>query len=181
MMKAIVGITIMVSIAISSIAGLIYLEKIDVEAVASQLASSEKVKQLESEIKVLSSRISVLYGDKPTPVLTNEIMLPDIELTWNYCDLRFNCVQPYVIEVSVGDTVTWKNEFSQQLRVTHATNYNQSKCGSTSSLISLQISPNQIGTKQFDEAGEYVYCVQGYPSSNEIHGIIIVKESSGLL
>ena len=136
-----------------------------------------KIQNLESQLQLANSRIDVLYGKPPQPVETNQIILPQETVDYNkYCDIRFNCVQPYSILVQVGDSVTWTNkDLNNGHAISHAINFEQNRCGVTDSSIDIILAPEQSSSMKFDKAGQFDYCVSGYDTGGSVHGVIIVK------
>jgi plastocyanin len=136
-----------------------------------------QIQNLESQLQQANSRIDVLYGNSPQPVETNQIILPQETVDYDKnCIVRYNCVQPYSILVHVGDSVTWTSKDANNGHaISHTSNYEQTHCGSTDSTIQIILSPEQSSSVKFDKAGQYDYCVSGYSTGENVHGIIIVK------
>lgn len=170
-MNVITGLVIIISVAIVSFTALVITDKVSI----SGISSSSQIKTLESQLQQANAKIDVLYGKSPQPVATNQITLP--EYTSDYaqnCNVRQNCVDPEIITVSVGDSVTWINKDNNEHIISHTSNYAQTHCGSTDSSINIMLAPEQSSSFKFDKAGQYDYCVQGYNGDNT-HGTIIVK------
>ena len=89
--------------------------------------------------------------------------------------MRYNCIQPYNALVHVGDSVTWTNNSTGELRISHASNYAQMQCGGTDGLIQLSLAPAQSSSVKFSQAGQYDYCVNGYNDVYDVHGIVTVQ------
>ncbi len=171
-MNVLTSITVIACVAIVSFAGLVFADKINL--------GSNDVQKLESQLQQANARLDILYGKAPQPVETNNIILP--LQTSDYiqnCNIRQNCVEPYILTAYVGDTITWTNNDTNQHNIEHTSNFAQSKCGAYDSSMYLMPAPHQSSSMKFDKAGEYDYCVSGY-DADATHGVIIIKEKSGL-
>ena len=104
-----------------------------------------------------------------TPVPTNQITIPLQEHhTNNYCDLLHTCIEPAVIQIHVGDRVTFVNKDSQDVHLAHGAPW----CGCSSGDFDLYIPAGQMGIHEFDTAGKYQFYDGQDP---RINGEIIVK------
>jgi len=166
----ITGLVIIISVSIVSFTALIITDKVQINGISSS-------QSLESQLQQLNARIDVLYGKSPQPVATNQIILPQETSDYDKnCIIRNNCVQPEIILVHVGDSVTWTNKDANNGHaISHTSNYEQTHCGSTDSSIQMILSPEQSSSVKFDKAGQYDYCVSGYSTGENVHGTIIVK------
>jgi plastocyanin len=177
-MNIITGIVIIARVIIASFAGLVITDKISISSLFSQ-GNSDKVQKLEAELQQANARIDVLYGKPPQPIATNQITLP--LYTSDYaqnCNIRYNCVEPYSIVAYVGDTITWTNNDQNGHSIESASNYAQNKCNVMGGAINMILNNGQSSSMKFTKAGQYDYCVSGY--NGEVHGVVIIKDKSGL-
>jgi plastocyanin len=103
------------------------------------------------------------------PVQTNQVTIPLQEHhTNNYCDLLHTCIEPAVIQIHVGDRVTWQNKDSIAHHLVHGVPW-----GITyTSDLDVNMQAGQLGIQEFDTAGTYQYYDDDDP---RINGEVIVK------
>ena len=165
----------MVVVGIAALSGLIYAEKINVDDISYNISNTAKVEQLESELSQIQSKIDVLMGETPKPVHSNQINIPDKSDILDYCK-DWGCVTPHIIEIGVGESITWINESDESLQIRTANDYETYRCSNTSSIIHFNLVSEEMKgnsqTIEFNEVGEYHWC----SSSSKYNGIIIVTE-----
>ena len=169
----------MVVVGIAALSGLIYAEKINVDDISYNISNIAKVEKLESELSQIQSKIDVLMGETPKPVHSNQIIIPDKSDVLDYCK-DWGCVTPHIIEIGVGESITWINESDENLQIYNTSIDKVYGCGGLAPyfdmfhLTSKNMREGYSQTIEFNDIGEYRWC--DLNNINHYNGIIIVKE-----